>query len=239
MPLELVQIIDDEPDHAALLDQALQKVGYRTNVAHDGLEGLEAIRRLHPALALVDVMLPGADGYEICRQLRADPLTRHLPIIMITALGSEEHRVAGLTLGVDDYVTKPFSPREVVLRVGAILERRRPSDSCGESYIGGQLVHEQSLHHVSCCGRTVSLSHPEWRALRCLAKHVGNVVTREELIGQLWGHDGLNHERALANIIRTLADKLAGAGFHPDPIQLSPGVGYLLSFPLPPMAIDE
>jgi DNA-binding response OmpR family regulator len=167
MALELIQIIDDEPHHAALLDLALRKAGYRTNVAHDGLEGLDAMRRLQPALALVDVMLPGADGFEICRRLRADPLTQLLPIIMLTALSSEEQRVAGLTLGVDDYVTKPFSPREVVLRVAAILHRRRPSDHCGESYLDGQVLHERSVHHVSCCGRTVSLSYQEWQALRC------------------------------------------------------------------------
>lgn len=233
MPLELIQIIDDEPEHAGLLDLALRKAGYRTNVAHDGLEGLEAIRRLHPALALVDVMVPGADGYEICRRLRADPVTQTLPLIMITALGSDEHRAAGLSLGVDDYVTKPFSPREVALRINAILRRRLPHDYCGESYIGGQVVHEQSIHRVSCCGRTVTLSHLEWQALRCLARHVGSVVTREELTGQLWSHDGLNHERALDRVIHTLADKLAGAGFHPAPLRSFPGVGYLLSFPLP------
>ncbi len=232
MALELIQIIDDEPDHAGLLDLTLRKAGYRTNVAHNGQEGLDAIRRLHPSLALVDVMLPGADGYEICRQLRADPATQSIPIVMVTALGSEEHRLAGLSLGVDDYVTKPFSPREVALRIDGILRRRLRSDSCGESYIGGQVVHERSVHYVSCCGRSVTLSHLEWRALRCLARHAGTVVTWEELTGQLWGRDELNHERALNQLISTLAEKLAAVGVHPAPIQASPGVGYLLSLPL-------
>jgi DNA-binding response OmpR family regulator len=140
---------------------------------------------------------------------------------------------------VDDYVAKPFSPREVVLRVTAILRRRRPLDMCGESYVDGHLIHEQTLHHVSCCGRTVSLSDLEWRVLRCLARHAGRIVTREELTGLLWTNDGLNHERALTSLIRTLADKLAAAGFHPEPIQSSPEVGYCLSFPLPDVPVTE
>ena len=123
MSVEIIQIIEDDPTHAALLDHALRKARYRTNITHEGLRGLDETKRLKPSLVLIDVMLPGLDGHELCRRLRHDPQTRMIPIMIVTALGSQDDRIRAYELGVDDYVTKPFSTREVVLRVKAVLRR--------------------------------------------------------------------------------------------------------------------
>ena len=125
MSLEIVQIIEDEPLHARLLDHSLRQARYRTNVAVDGVTGLADVKRLSPAVILLDLMLPGISGHEVCRDIRSTPGIQQTPIIMITALGSEEDRVGGIEMGADDYITKPFSPREVVSRVGSLLRRSR------------------------------------------------------------------------------------------------------------------
>ncbi len=125
MSLEIVQIIEDEPLHAQLLDHSLRQARYRTNVAVDGVTGLADVKRLLPAIILLDLMLPGISGDEVCRDIRNTPGIQQTPIIMITALGSEEDRVGGIEMGADDYIAKPFSPREVVSRVGSLLRRSR------------------------------------------------------------------------------------------------------------------
>ena len=229
--MEIIQIIEDEPAHANLLDRALRKARYRTNVAHDGQVGLSDVRRLNPALVLLDVMLPGMDGHEICRQLRADSWTQYIPIIMITALASEDHRVAGLELGADDYVTKPFSPREVISRVRAVLRRGRSPIPGWEVYLDGELVLEGHCFIVSVRGRRVQLSGPEWRLLRRLAERADRLVTREELIFLLWGEDGLIHPHELDRTIQTLTRKLQEETDLAGSILTVPGVGYRLVHP--------
>ena len=124
-----MQIIEDEPLHAQLLDHSLRQARYRTNVAVDGVTGLADVKRLSPAVILLDLMLPGINGHEVCRDIRSTPGIQQTPIIMITALGSEEDRVGGIEMGADDYITKPFSPREVVSRVGSLLRRSRRCSS--------------------------------------------------------------------------------------------------------------
>jgi len=123
MTLNIVQIIEDEPLHAQLLDHSLRQARYRTNVAHDGVTGLADVMRLTPSLILLDLMLPGMNGQEVCRRIRSEPATKHIPIMMISALGSDEDRISGIRMGADDYVAKPFSPREVVSRAQALLRR--------------------------------------------------------------------------------------------------------------------
>ena len=125
MAFELIQIIEDEPEHAFLLDHALRHALYRTNIAYDGVTGLCDVKRLGPALVVLDVMLPELDGYGVCRQLRMTPETSGIPILMISALGLPTHRTAGYALGADEYLTKPFSLRELVLHVTALLQRGR------------------------------------------------------------------------------------------------------------------
>ena len=232
MPSEIIQIIEDDPQHAQLLDHTLRKAGYRTNIAGCGPTGLEDVSRIKPALVLLDIMLPEVDGHEVCRRLREDPETKAIPIIMLSALGTETHRVVGLDLGADDYIAKPFSPREVVLRVKAVLRRFRRQIDIGEVYLNGALVLEESRHTVSFKGESLQLSEPEWRILQALARQAGRTVTREEMIALLWNDDGLIHEQELERHIRELARKFEAAS-GTDLIIISPGFGYLLRSPRP------
>lgn len=228
MPAEIIQIIEDDPQHAQLLDHALRRAGYRTNVANHGTTGLEDVRRLHPALVLLDVMLPELDGHEVCRRLRADPATKATPIIMLSALAGEDHRTVGLNLGADDYIPKPFSPREVVSRIRAVLRRTRRQADSGEVYLNGDLVLEESRHMVLFGGKSVELSGPEWQVLRALAQQPGRTVMRKELIALLWGNDGLIHQQELERHIRALGRKLEAISDAGPVILMTPGFGYQL-----------
>ena len=213
MPFEIVQIIEDEPAHAGLLDHALRKAQYRTNVAPDGETGINDAKRLNPALILLDVMLPGMDGHEVCRRLKDDPQTTGIPIIMISALGTiDTNRVAALNLGVDDYIAKPFSPQEVLARVDAVLRRSTSKETGRVRYLRGQLVLEESFYVVSFRGKRIQLTWQEWVILRTLAQKVGMIVTREELTELLWGKDDLIHEHELYRLIRFLKQKLDEGG---------------------------
>jgi DNA-binding response OmpR family regulator len=229
--MELIQIVEDDPEQAGLLDHALRKARYRTNVASTGEMGLRDIQRLKPALILLDVMLPGLDGYEVCKRVREEPSLQGIPIIMITALGTPEHRVAGLELGADDYIAKPFSPREVVSRVKAVLRRAHLRGDSEERYLNGALVLKENRFIVSYQGQTVPLSGPEWWVLRCLADRPGEVITREELVSLLWGEDGLVHEHELYRSIQSLRRKLETDPTNPSLILTIPNVGYRLATP--------
>jgi DNA-binding response OmpR family regulator len=224
--LEIIQIIEDDPAQVGLLDHTLRKARYRTNVAFDGQTGLVDINRLKPALVLLDVMLPGMDGYEVCRRLRENPLTRHLPIILITALNGEEHRIAGLEYGADDYIAKPFSPREVVSRVRAVLRRTLPSAIGMQTYLCGNLTVLESHVVISLYGRHIDLSEAQWRVVSLLARQPGQVVTRDEIVSVLWGNDGLLHQHELDRLISALKWKLDQGG--EETVVSMPSVGYLL-----------
>jgi DNA-binding response OmpR family regulator len=228
MALEIIQIIEDDRTCASLLEYSLRKARFRTNVADQGVAGLVDIKRLHPALILLDVMLPGIDGYEVCRLVRKDRDTSAIPIIMISALGSEDHRLAGLDLGVDDYISKPFSPREVVARVQAVLRRGRTREQ-RHVYLGGALTLEESQFVVIYHGSRVHLSDREWRVLRFLAKREGQLVTTEEVISLLWGEDGLIHERELERDIQALKRKLESGQDARCAIHIIPNVGFRLA----------
>lgn len=220
--MEIIQIIEDDPDHARLLDHALRKARFRTNVAYDGEIGMRDVKRLRPAVILLDVMLPGADGYKLCKRFRQDPETQATPIIMITTLGTPEHRVAGLELGADDYITKPFSPREVVSRIKAVLRRARLLADGKETYLDGELVLNENRFIVSLRGKRLQLSAPEWRVLRRLARRAGEVVTREEFVKLLWGDDGLVHDHELYRHITSLREKLEDDPANPSSSSPSP-----------------
>jgi two-component system phosphate regulon response regulator PhoB len=227
MTLELIQIVEDDSAQAGLLDYTLRKARFRTNVARDGETALADIRRLHPALVLLDVMLPGLDGYGLCRRLREIEETQRIPVIMLTALGGEEHRVAGLEFGADDYIAKPFSPREVLSRVRAVL--RRAGARCGarEVHLGGELTLDESYVAIRYRGRRIDLTGAEWAVLRKLASRAGELVTREELIGVVWGDDVLMHEHELDRLVGRLRSKLE-RGDRETRFQAVPSVGYLL-----------
>lgn len=229
MSHEIIQIIEDDPTQARILDHALRKASYRTNVAHDGQAGLEDVKRLHPALILLDVMLPGLDGRQVCRCLRQDIWTRDIPIIMITALGGEEHRVAALEDGADDYLVKPCSPLELVARVRAVLRRVRVLSRQANGSLNDELVREEEQVIALFRGQRVTLSGQEWRILRRLAGSDGQVVPREELSSLLWDEDGLVHEHELERRVRELSRKLSDDAQCAGAIVTVPGGGYRLT----------
>ncbi|HJQ35405.1 MAG TPA: response regulator transcription factor [Pyrinomonadaceae bacterium] len=218
-----VLIVEDEPDIAEGLRYNLEREGLRALVAATGEKGLEMAldRQNPPSLILLDLMLPGMSGTELCRRLRREPQTRRTPIIMLTARGSESERVAGLELGADDYVTKPFSVRELVARVRAVL--RRADDSASAHYEDEKLrVHFDDMQ-VSCEGAEVRLTRKEFALLAALARRPGRVATRNQLLDEVWGQQYYGDTRTLDVHIRRLRAKLGACG---DSIETVVGVGY-------------
>jgi DNA-binding response OmpR family regulator len=218
-----VLIIEDEPDIAEGLRYNLEREGLRAVVAATGEKGLElALDPSNPpALVLLDLMLPGMSGTELCRRLRREPQTRRTPIIMLTARGSESERVAGLELGADDYVTKPFSVRELVARVRAVL--RRADDAASAHYEDERLrVHFDDMH-VSCEGAEVRLTRKEFGLLAALARRPGRVATRNRLLDEVWGQQYYGDTRTLDVHIRRLRSKLGACG---ECVETVVGVGY-------------
>jgi DNA-binding response OmpR family regulator len=218
-----VLIVEDEPDIAEGLRYNLEREGLRAVVAETGEKGLALAldKNDPPALVLLDLMLPGMSGTELCRRLRREPQTRKTPIIMLTARGSEAERVEGLDLGADDYVTKPFSVRELVARVRAVL--RRAEDASSTRYEDGKLaVHFEDMH-VLCEGAEVRLTRKEFALLSALARRPGKVATRNQLLDDVWGQQYYGDTRTLDVHIRRLRSKLGPCG---DSIETVVGVGY-------------
>src|SRR5438270_3139143 len=177
-----ILIIDDEKDLLELVRYNLEKEGYDAICAADGDTGLEIATRHKPALILLDLMMPGKDGLEVCRQLRADHRTNRVPIIMLTAKATEADRVVGLELGADDYVVKPFSPRELVARVKAVLRRSTTQSEPAATLGDGELSIDLHGHEVLAHGSKVQLTATEFRILQFLATHAGKVASRDEII---------------------------------------------------------
>lgn len=229
MSLELIQIIEDGHDQAQVMDQILRKASFRTNVAFDGPTGIQDIWRLKPALVLLDLILPGMGGKEICTRLRKDPQTKSMGIVLVTALGSEDHKVAALDLGADDVITKPYSSRELVARVKAVLRRIAvPMHTLDEEF-EDELVLQETRYVVSFRGTPMTLTQAEWTILVRLAKTSGKVVPREELRTALWGEDHLSHDRELDHTIESLNKKLSDDSGNPDMISGIAGTGYRLA----------
>ncbi|MCC6966467.1 MAG: response regulator transcription factor [Nitrospira sp.] len=224
MSLELVQIIEDEPHHARLLDQYLRRARYRTNVAGDGVTGLADVIRLNPSVVLLDLMLPGINGQEVCRRIRDTSATRHIPIMMISALGSEEERISGIEMGADDYLTKPFSPREVVSRVGSLLRRTKPARDPGFATEDHGISIEEHCFVITLSGHRLTVSKPEWHLLQFLSRRAGQIVSVEELASLIWTESQFLRYRELDVMIRSLKTKLENACF--GSIEIVPTVGY-------------
>jgi two-component system alkaline phosphatase synthesis response regulator PhoP len=218
-----VLIVEDEADIAEGLRYNLEREGLPVVVAETGEEGLAAAldRKNPPSLVLLDLMLPGMSGAELCRRLRREPRTRRTPIIMLTARGAEAERVAGLELGADDYVTKPFSVRELVARVRAVLRRTEETDS--PSYEDGRLQIRFDEMHVACEGESVKLTRKEFGLLAALARRPGRVATRNQLLDEVWGQQYYGDTRTLDVHIRRLRSKLGACG---ECIETVVGVGY-------------
>jgi len=218
-----VLIIEDDPDISESLKYNLEREGLLTVVAATGEQGLiEALNERNPPILIVlDLMLPGMSGTELCRRFRREPLTRRTPIIMLTAKGSESDRVAGLDLGADDYITKPFSVRELLARVRAIL--RRIDEGATKTYEDDHLMIDFGDIRVVCDGRKIKLTNKEFSLLSVLAKSADRVVTRQQLLDNVWGYSYYGDARTLDVHIRRLRQKLEQCG---NCIETVVGVGY-------------
>ncbi|CAN5604183.1 response regulator transcription factor [soil metagenome] len=220
-----ILIIEDEQDVLDLLTLALRKAGgFTVTTAQDGTGGLRQAREDPPALIILDLMLPKMPGLEVCKVLKSDVATRHIPIIMLTAKAEEIDRIVGLEVGADDYVTKPFSPREIVLRIKAIM-RRGKGDVVEESLTVGPITVDPARHHVSVSGKPVRLTSVEFKLLSMLMLRRGRVQARDRLLNEVWGYESLIDTRTVDTHVRRLRKKLGKAA---EAIETVRGFGYRL-----------
>lgn len=217
-----VLIVEDEEDVVDLLKRQLRKTGFATIVATDGEQGLAAAREEAPSAIILDLMLPVMPGLEVCRALKSDPATRHIPIIMLTAKAEEIDRIVGLEFGADDYVTKPFSPREVALRVGAILRRGVPV-ALEKKITFGDLVIDPERHDARAAGKRLDLTAIEFKLLSTLIQRRGRVQARDRLLNDVWGYESLIDTRTVDTHVRRLREKLGARG---EWIETVRGFGY-------------
>jgi two-component system phosphate regulon response regulator PhoB len=217
-----VLIVDDEPDAVELVAFNFKKAGFEVVSAETGSEALEKARETLPDLIILDVMLPQIDGLEVCRSLRRDPKMARVPVIMLTAKGSELDRVLGLELGADDYVTKPFSPRELVLRAKKLL-RPRQAEPEKELLRFRQIVIDIPKHQVTVGGNRVALTLTEFKLITLLAQRCGRVQSREQLLNDVWEYHSPIDTRTVDTHVRRLREKLGPAARHLDTVR---GVGY-------------
>lgn len=223
-PGNRILIIEDEPDVVDMLALALRKAEFKVSQAADGASGLRQAREAAPALVILDLMLPKMPGLEVCKVLKTEAATKHIPIIMLTAKAEEIDRIVGLEFGADDYVTKPFSPREMVLRVKAIL-RRGQGEVVEEPLTIGPIRLDPVRHHVSVNGKPVRLTGVEFKLLSMLMVRRGRVQARDRLLNEVWGYESLIDTRTVDTHVRRLRKKLGKAA---DAIETVRGFGYRL-----------
>lgn len=233
MSSKKILVVDDEKPIADILEFNLKKEGYEVVCVYDGIEAIQMVEEFQPDLILLDIMLPGKDGMEVCREVRKK---YEMPIIMLTAKDSEIDKVLGLELGADDYVTKPFSTRELLARVKANLRRQQvisTQESLNEQseiHIGSLVIYPDA-YVVSKRGETIELTHREFELLHYLAKHIGQVMTREHLLQTVWGYDYFGDVRTVDVTVRRLREKIEDNPSHPTWIVTRRGVGYYLRNP--------
>ena len=218
-----ILIIEDEPDIAESLRYNFEREGFKVLIAESGEKGLRFAldEQISPSLIVLDLMLPGMSGLELCRRLRREPVTRKTPIIMLTAKVTEADKIAGLEIGADDYIVKPFSVKEVVARVRAVL--RRTDDNSVQKYEDDKLAIDFDDMHVVCSGQEVKLTRKEFALLTNLAKNTGRVATRQNLLDNVWGYSYFGDTRTLDVHIRRLRQKLGDCG---NCIETVVGIGY-------------
>ncbi len=227
-----ILIVDDETSIVDILKFNLEKEGYTTLCAYDGQTGLELARTEHPDLMLLDVMLPKMDGFQVCRSLRDEGQT--IPIIMLTAREDETDKVQGLELGADDYITKPFSLRELVARVKTNIRRAAngyapPAENDSAVIRRGNILVDTARHTVFKNGEELELTQREYELIKCLASQPGKVLSRQELLSQVWQYDYFGDLRAVDVAIRRLREKLEDKPAEPVYVMTKRGVGYYFS----------
>jgi DNA-binding response OmpR family regulator len=225
-----VLVVEDDPDIGGLLLHYLQKAGFEAALVATGRDAVSNVRKRQPDLILLDLMLPGLSGLDVCRALRGDADTAAVPIIMITAKAEESDRIVGLELGADDYVAKPFSPNEVIARVRALLRRVTRGERAGHRIAYGSLAVDVERHLVKFEGRDVKLTAKEFLLLQYLMQHRGRVLSRDLLLTDVWGYSYTGGTRTVDVHIRRLREKLP---FLADAIMTVKQFGYKLLDPPP------
>ena len=228
----LVMVIEDEKEIRDLVRYNLDRAGFRVATAEDGDTGLERLFASRPEVLVLDLMLPGKNGLEILRELRSEPATRDLPVLVLTARGTEMDKLLGFEHGADDYLTKPFSPRELVARVQALLRRSRPERAPGAVELGPLRI-DTLAHEATMDGRAMDLTRREFELLAFFARHPGRALSRDELLRKVWGYDYVGETRTVDVHVRRLRQKMGEAGAL---IETVTGVGYKLSVVKVPVA---
>lgn len=219
-------LVEDDPALAELLEFRFSGEGWKVGVTADGDEALLLAAETNPDVVVLDWMIEGTSGIEVCRRLRRDKATAHVPIIMLTARGAEDDRIRGLETGADDYLTKPFSPRELIARINAILRRIRPA-LAGETLSVGDLAMDTTAHRVTRRSQDLRLGPTEFRLLRHFMEHPGRVFSRDQLLDAVWGNASEIELRTVDVHIRRLRKGIEVTGA-PDPIRTVRSAGYAL-----------
>ena len=224
-----ILVVEDEADLVELISYNFKKEGFNVDSAMDGETALSKIKKGRYDLVVLDLMLPGIQGMELCRILRSDPETETLPIIMLTARGEEVDKILGLEMGADDYITKPFSPRELVARVKAVLRRSLGKPSVENVLKAGELVIDKERYTVTIKGKPVKLSAKEFKLLLFLAERKGKVFNRERLLDAVWSDESFVEPRTVDVHIRRLRAQIEEDPAHPKYIKTLRGIGYFFN----------
>ena len=225
--MKKILVIEDDRDIVELVRYNLEKEGFHVLASGDGSTGLAQLRKSLPDLVVLDLMLPKLPGLEVCKEVRRDAALNRLPILMLTARGEEADRVVGLELGADDYVTKPFSPRELVARVKALLRRVEPAGAVEKSIEVGPLRIDPAAYRVTRAGKPLPLSTLEFRLLYFLAARPNKVFTRDQLLDAVWGTERFVTPRSVDVYVRRLREKIEADPQHPVHVKTVRGAGYL------------
>jgi len=223
MPKEQILIIEDDKHISKLVKYNLEKAGYDCIVADDGEEALDVLAKERPDLIILDIMLPKMDGFELCRAIKQDVKLKNIPIIMLTAKGEEVDRIVGLELGADDYVVKPFSPRELILRIKAILKRGKSEESPKDVIKRGTLIIDVPKHRVTVNNKEIALTPIEFKLLVTLIERNGRIQSRDQLLSDVWEHQSDVFTRTVDTHIKRLREKLGKVGGQIETIR---GLGY-------------
>lgn len=220
-----ILIVDDEPSITEFVSYAMQKEGYETDVASDGETALKLLEEKHYDLFVLDIMLPGVDGYDLCRRIRAKMDT---PILFFSARDSELNKVVGLELGADDYLAKPFGVRELMARTRALLRRSQPNDSLSSAseICAGGITLDEDAHTANGNKGPIDLTPREFELLACLMRNAGKVVSREDLLHDAWGWEFITETKTVDTHIKRLRDKIEAAGYDPKLVETVRGYGY-------------
>ncbi len=225
--MDRILVVDDERAIADIVSWNLERAGYRVDVAYSGAQALRHVETSRPSLIVLDIMLPEGDGFKVCREVRR---RFTVPILMLTAKNGEEDKVRGLELGADDYMTKPFSPRELVARIKAILRRAAPEETPGRQapHNCGDLELDPTAHAVRRTGMPIELTVREFALLQYLLERVDQVITREQLLADVWGYDYFGDMRTVDVTVRRLREKVEDDPSAPRYILTRRGLGYMV-----------